>query len=145
MIANMETSTQAGRHWVVIELRHGYDFDSLADFDVMTNTFEPILLKYNNQYIFNKTKFQSEYSSTCGLYCLYYLYHRSTNSYENTVHSFASDKKSTTAFFSNTSFFSRANFYCSSCLGLMYFRVDLFHDNDVKFVELRTYLTSCVC
>ena len=27
----------------------------------------------------------------------------------------------------------------------MYFSVDLFHDNDVKFVELRTYLTSCVC
>ena len=85
MIINTETSTQAGRHWVVIELRHGYYFDSLADFDVMTNTFEPILLKYNNQYIFNKTRFQSEYSSSCGLYCLYYLYYRSTHAYENTI------------------------------------------------------------
>ena len=27
----------------------------------------------------------------------------------------------------------------------MYLSVDLFHDNDVKFVELRIYLTSCVC
>ena len=26
----------------------------------------------------------------------------------------------------------------------MYFSVNLFHDNDVKFVELRTYLTSCL-
>ena len=41
--------------------------------------------------------------------------------------------------------FSRALLYCCSCLGLMYFSVDLFHDNDVKFVELRTYLTACVC
>ena len=85
MIVNKETSTQAGRHWVVIELRHGYYFDSLADFDGMTNTFEPILLKYNNQYIFNKTRCQSEYSNSCGLYCLYYLYYRSTHAYENTI------------------------------------------------------------
>ena len=28
---------------------------------------------------------------------------------------------------------------------LMYFNFDWFHDNDVKFVELRTYLTPCVC
>ena len=35
--------------------------------------------------------------------------------------------------------------YCCSCLGSIYISVDLFHDNDVKFVELRTYLTSCVC
>ena len=42
-------------------------------------------------------------------------------------------------------FVSRAKLYCCSCLGSMYFSVDLFHDNDVKFVELRTYLTSCVC
>ena len=41
--------------------------------------------------------------------------------------------------------FGRAKLYCCSCLSLMYFSVDLFHDNDVKFVELRTYLTSCVC
>ena len=27
----------------------------------------------------------------------------------------------------------------------MYFSLNLFHDNDIKFVELRTYLTSCVC
>ena len=90
MIVNTETSTQAGRHRVVIELRHGYYFDSLADFDVMTNTFEPILFKYNNQYIFNKTMFQSEYSSSCGLYCLYYLYYRSTHAYENTINELSS-------------------------------------------------------
>ena len=48
--ANTETSTQPGRHWVVIELSHGCYFDSLADFEVMNNTFEPALLKYNNQY-----------------------------------------------------------------------------------------------
>ena len=47
-IVNTETSTQAGRHWVVIELRHGYYFYSLADFVVMINTFELIMLKYNN-------------------------------------------------------------------------------------------------
>ena len=41
-------------------------------------------------------------------------------------------------------FISTAMLYCFSCLGLMYFSVDLFHDNDVKFVELRIYLTSCV-
>ena len=41
--------------------------------------------------------------------------------------------------------FSRAKLYCCSCLSLMYFSVDLLHDNDVKFVELRTYPTSCVC
>ena len=61
MIVNTETSTQAGRHWVAIELRHGYYFDSSADFDIMTNTFETILLKYNNKYIFNKARFQSQY------------------------------------------------------------------------------------
>ena len=32
-----------------------------------------------------------------------------------------------------------------SCLGSIHFSVDSFHDNDVKFVELRTYLASCVC
>ena len=41
--------------------------------------------------------------------------------------------------------FTRALLYCSNCLGLMYFSADLVHDNDVKFAELRTYLTSCVC
>ena len=66
-------------------LNVGMNFDSLADFDDMANAFEPILLKYNNQYIFNKTRFQSEYSSLCGLYCLYYLYYRSTHAYENTI------------------------------------------------------------
>ena len=90
MIVNTETSTQTGRHRVVIELRHGYYFDSLADFYVMTNTFEPFLLKYNNQYIFNKTRFQSEYSSSCGLYCLYYIYYRTTHSYENTINELSS-------------------------------------------------------
>ena len=57
MIVNTETATQAGRHWFVVEHRHSYYFDSLVEFDAMTNTFEPILLKYNNQYIFNKTRF----------------------------------------------------------------------------------------
>ena len=90
MIVNTETSVQAGRHWVVIELNHGYYFDSLADFDVMTNKFEPFMLRYNNQYIFNKTRFQSEYSSLCGLYCLYYLYYRLTHSYKNTINDLSS-------------------------------------------------------
>ena len=44
-----------------------------------------------------------------------------------------------------SAFISRAFLYCCSCLSLMYFSVDLFHDNDIKFVELRTYITSCVC
>ena len=69
MIVNPETSTQAGRHWFVIELRNGYYFNGLADFDVMTNTFEPILLKYNNQYIFNKTRFQVRVD--CTVYITY--------------------------------------------------------------------------
>ena len=80
MIVNTETSVQAGRHWVVIELNHGYYFDSLADFDVMTNTFEPIMLRYINHYIFTKTRFQSNYSSLC-LYCLYHLYYRYTHTF----------------------------------------------------------------
>ena len=90
MIVNTETSTQAGKHWAVIVLRHGYYFDSLPDFDVVTNTFEPILLKYNHQYFFNKTRFQSEYSNSCGLYCLYYQCYRSTHTYENTINELSS-------------------------------------------------------
>ena len=38
--------------------------------------------------------------------------------------------------------FSRALLYCSSCLGLMFFSVDLFHDNDVKFVQ---YISNVMC
>ena len=40
----------------------------------------------------------------------------------------------------NLLIFSRAKLHCCVCLGLMYFSVDLFYDNDVQFVELRTYL-----
>ena len=51
----------------------------------MTNKFEPIMLRYNNQYIFNKTRFQSDYSRSSGLYCLYYLYYRSTHTFKETI------------------------------------------------------------
>jgi len=83
IICNVDTSLQIGSHWYVV-YRHG--FASLECFDSLgiTDTKKTFLIE-NFNYVAvhkikcNSTAVQSSNSTSCGLFCLFFIYNRLFN------------------------------------------------------------------
>lgn len=94
LIANTDESNQPGQHWVAIFIpKSGVPefFDPLAySPNHYIEHFENFLVNRAPQYRYNAQKIQSDESSWCGLFCIYYLYFRCRNvSFENIISSFS--------------------------------------------------------
>jgi hypothetical protein len=82
LVANTDVISKPGQHWVAIyidETGYGYYFDS---FGLRPRHKEFIDYLDNNcksGWTYNKTTFQSVTASTCGRYCILFLYHRFNN------------------------------------------------------------------
>lgn len=72
LIANTDTSKEEGTHWVAM-----FKQDNICEFfdSYGRKPFKNKFLSINSSY--NSVKLQSNYSTVCGEYCIYYLYHRS--------------------------------------------------------------------
>jgi len=88
MIVNTEPSHMPGRHWIVVDVANSELFDSIANINVMIESFEPFMLRYNDTYMYNVFRVQDTHSSSCGLYCLYYLLYRKNNTFQQTIRHF---------------------------------------------------------
>lgn len=76
-IANLDPHTLPGSHWVAIHFckKTAYYFDSYGTKPTDKNILN--FMKRNADTImYNKVRFQSKWSTTCGHYCLFFLYHR---------------------------------------------------------------------
>ncbi len=80
LIANLDPDTQPGSHWVCIHMdmeRRTEFFDSYAR-SPETKEIVQYLKKYgdSDELICCPKRLQGTFSSPCGQYCIYYLYHR---------------------------------------------------------------------
>lgn len=74
---NTDPSYLPGEHWVGAffpEKSPPEFFDSIGQYPSIYS--ENITQFLGEKFIYNPVRLQTPYSSTCGLYCLYYLYHR---------------------------------------------------------------------
>ena len=79
IICNTDPASQPGEHWICIYIDHygvGEYFDSFG-LPPLFQEFELYLTNYCVSWSFNRQTVQSVTSSTCGLYCMYYLIMRS--------------------------------------------------------------------
>ena len=80
MIANVDDSKQPGSHWVAFffdQEGQGQFFDSYGHSPQhYTTKFNDLLNKNSNSWTFNRKKVQSDFTTVCGQYCLYYVLFR---------------------------------------------------------------------
>ena len=77
-IINTHTSDLPGEHWVAIYIDsrgRGQYFDSYGLFPLY-NEFTEFLNDYCTSWNYNSRTFQSSNSSTCGLYCIFFILFR---------------------------------------------------------------------
>ena len=83
LIANTDEATSPGKHWVSLFIpAKGLPefFDPLAYKPTHIHSyFEDFLVNRGPAYKYNTQKVQSDSSSNCGLFCIYFLYMRSRN------------------------------------------------------------------
>lgn len=94
LIANTDESSAPGQHWIAIFIpSEGLPefFDPLAyDPTHYLTHFEDFLVNRGPTYKYNTQKIQSDTSSNCGLFCIYFLYFRSRNvSFKDILKSFS--------------------------------------------------------
>ena len=80
-VCNTDKASQPGSHWfVVIVLRHGHVeiFDSFGLNPALYWSEIRSFVKQHGhiKYMRNKHRLQGLFATTCGMYCLYYMYHR---------------------------------------------------------------------
>lgn len=85
-IINTEPSWSPGKHWVSIYFPfHSLPefFDSLGKCPSFYSNYILDFLIENSAvgFVYNYKRIQNVYSSSCGMYCLYFAYHRSRNVY----------------------------------------------------------------
>lgn len=78
-IANLDRDTESGSHWIAIEItpsgQKNLYFDSYG-FPPCRDSFTHFM---NENYTCNRKRLQHLLSTTCGQWCLYFLYRRSEN------------------------------------------------------------------
>lgn len=71
-IVNLDTSTEPGSHWICLKIgKFQNEFFDSYGFAPKLNVFKKRLGK---NYIFNTKKLQHEFSTTCGQWCLFYIF-----------------------------------------------------------------------
>jgi len=97
-VVNLDLSTQSGSHWIgIFILEDSIEiYDSLAMNSKYWKYYPNFLLKFLRQ--FSKThryfitpKLQSPNSNMCGLYCIYFLLYRRSQTFTNCLSIFTSD------------------------------------------------------
>ena len=77
LIVNTHTHNLSGEHWKVVFInkdRCGEVFDSLAE--PMNNLLTQWLNRFSRKWKTNRKRYQLLRSSTCGAFCLYYIFKR---------------------------------------------------------------------
>lgn len=75
LIVNLDKSYNPGTHWVVIfinQQKHGYYFDSLGQ--PIPKEIKNFLQRNSKVFVRNKTQYQADDSTACGLFCIVYIY-----------------------------------------------------------------------
>ncbi len=78
LVVNLDTHDKPGSHWVAMHINQdgfGELFDSYGRYPVKKEV-KKYLNSYSEDWNFNSTQIQSLISSTCGQYCIYFLYQR---------------------------------------------------------------------
>jgi hypothetical protein len=82
VICNTAKSTEIGEHWFVLfrSQKNALElFDSLGVTDEKETLFKQTLLIKAKFLSFNETQFQSNDSTSCGKFCIYFIIHRFHN------------------------------------------------------------------
>lgn len=76
IVCNTDPSWQAGRHWVAVHLagETGEFFDSYGL--PPTGVFEDFMNKQACQWVYSNKRLQGGFSTVCGQYCIFYLWHK---------------------------------------------------------------------
>ena len=96
-VVNTDPMELPGTHWIAIyfnEQMKGEFFDSYGKHPIHYNKyFLDFMNRTGVQWEHNKIQLQSAFSSVCGQYCIYFLYHRCRKrSMSSIVNSFVNDK-----------------------------------------------------
>ena len=79
-IVNTDSSREEGSHWVAFYLQNedcGEFFDSYGNSPTsLAEEFEDFLKNNVKNYSYNDKRLQGDFSTVCGQFCLFYLYHR---------------------------------------------------------------------
>lgn len=77
---NSHPSNLPGEHWLVVYFPENLKKNTPEFFDSLgkgPNHYSTNITHFmGNQYVYNTQRLQAHNSSTCGLYCLYFLYYR---------------------------------------------------------------------
>jgi len=77
-IANTDPQTKPGAHWIAMYFDHDGNGDYLDSYGRMPlPKFKSFLDKYSIEWQYNNKQLQAPLTSTCGQYCIYFLYQRS--------------------------------------------------------------------
>ena len=91
-VANVDSSSQPGSHWVAFYFtnnKQGEFFDSYGQSpQTYSSYFKDFLDKNAVDWIYNKKHLQSIFTNVCGHYCIFFLYHRCKNMSMNDIVNF---------------------------------------------------------
>ena len=96
-VVNTDSMELPGAHWIAIyfnEQMKGEFFDSYGKHPIHYNKhFLDFMNRIAVEWKHNKIQLQSAFSTVCGRYCIYFLYHRCRKrTMSSTVNSFVNDK-----------------------------------------------------
>ena len=95
-VVNTDPMVLPGTHWIAIyfnEQMKGEFFDSYGNQPIHYNKhFLDFMNRNAVEWQHNKIQLQSAFSTVCGQYCIYFLYHRRKRSMSSIVNSFVNDK-----------------------------------------------------
>ena len=81
LIVNTHLSTMPGEHWLAIYItkhKQGFFFDSFGnppDYDNFPSEINKFLVKNCTNISYSRKQVQSNYATTCGQHCVFFLYH----------------------------------------------------------------------
>lgn len=81
-VANTDTSNKAGLHWVAFYLHSPDELCFMDSYGNPPSYFKGGIENYVKKYhhvVYNPMKLQSNVSSVCGQYCIYFLYSKCNN------------------------------------------------------------------
>lgn len=86
-IANIDDSHRPGQHWVAYYFRTPNEYEFFDSYGFTPSHYG---FTMNSPYLFNTIPFQSDFSNTCGHFCLYFLHSKNLGfSLPNILHSFS--------------------------------------------------------
>ncbi len=92
VIVNLDPYPKPGSHWICLYIDQDGRVEHFDSYGRNPNTKEIKTFLKDYDVHNNTIQVQSSYSSTCGQYCLYYMYHRIRNqTMDSIMHRFTSD------------------------------------------------------